>query len=227
MSARTAGWLLWLLTGGLAVAAVIWQLAHPPRPVVAGDAARRPPELPVVAPVQPFRLPPLDQYGEIAAHPLFVAAREPEPLPPEEAAPEKPLAGTEKKPMLIGVMIVPGSAVALLRPEEPNAKVLRVKPGESVGDWRLETILPNRVVLRKGQTTQELALERPKRPARAPVRPAEDAPSPGNVPAAPKRPARVPAQPAEDAPPPGDVPAASRPSAPPAMVPAPPRTKRK
>lgn len=204
MSARTAGWLLWLLTGGLAVAAVIWQLAHPPQLAVTVDAARRPPELPAVAPVQRFQLPALDQYGEIAAHPLFVAARQPEPPPPEEAAPEKPLVGTEKKPMLVGVMIAPESTVALLRPEEPNAKVLRVKPGESVGDWRLEAILPNRVVLRKGQTIQELALERPRKPVKpkvparfpVPVRPAGDAVAPTNAPAPPPPEAPPPAIPA-------------------------------
>jgi hypothetical protein len=182
---------LWLLIGGLAATAVLWQLAHPPRPPAAVDAARRPPELPVVAPVQPFQLPPPDQYGEIAAHPLFIATRQPEPPPPEEAAPEKPPAGPEKTPMLIGVLIAPGVTVALLRPEEPNAKVARVKPGESVGDWRLETILPNRVVLRKGQATQELMLERPKKPARpkvpvrAPVRPVGGAVAPANAPAPP------------------------------------------
>ncbi|MDS4019178.1 MAG: hypothetical protein RKR03_01495 [Candidatus Competibacter sp.] len=205
MSARTAGWLLWLLTGGLAVAAVIWQLAHPPRPAVAVDAARRPPELPAVAPVQPFQLPPLDQYGEIVAHPLFVAARQPEPPPPEEAAPEKPTAGPEQKPVLIGIMIAPESTVALLRPEEPNAKVARVKPGESVGDWRLEAILPNRVVLRKGQTIQELALERPKRPVR------------------PKTPPRAPVRPAGDAVAPASIPAPPPPEAPPPVIPAPPQ----
>ncbi|MFO1420115.1 MAG: hypothetical protein U1F59_04025 [Candidatus Competibacteraceae bacterium] len=207
MSARTAGWLLWLLAGGLAVAAVIWQLAHPPRPAVAVDAARRPPELPVVVPVQPFQLPPLDQYGEIAARSLFIATRQAETPPPEEAAAEQPPAGPEKTPMLIGVMIAPGSTVALLRPEEPNAKVARVKPGESVGDWRLEAILPNRVVLRKGQTIQELALERPKKPVK------------------PKAPARspVPVRPAGGSAPPANVPAPPPPEAPPPVIPAPPQ----
>lgn len=204
MSGRTAGWLLWLLIGGLAAAVAIWQLAHPPQPPVVIDATRRPPELPVVTPIQPFQLPPPDQYDEIAAHPLFIVTRQSEPPPPEEAIPEKPPTGPEKTPMLIGMMISPGLTVALLRPAEPNAKVVRVKPGESVGDWRLETILPNRVVLRKGQATQELTLERlkkpvkPKAPARSPVpvRPAEGSAAPANVPTAPQPEAPPPAFPA-------------------------------
>lgn len=207
MSARTAGLLLWLLVGGLAAAAAIWQLVHPPRPPAAVDGVRRPLELPVVAPVQPFQLPPPDQYDEIAAHPLFVVTRQPEPPFPEEAIPEKSLTGPEKTPMLIGVMISPGLTVALLRPAEPNAKVVRVKPGESVGDWRLEMILPNRVVLRKGQATQELTLERLKKPAK------------------PKAPARfpVPVRPTGGSAPPANVPAAPQPEAPPPAIPAPPQ----
>lgn len=92
MTARNAGLLLWLLVGGAAAAAVYWQLAHPPRPPAA-PAASRSPELPSVEPMRLFQLPPLDQYGEIVLHPLFIAAREPEPPPPPEEAPlEEPSA---------------------------------------------------------------------------------------------------------------------------------------
>ena len=80
MTARNIGLLLWLLVGAGAAAAVYWQLAHPPRPP-ATSAASRPLELPSVEPTQLFQLPPLDQYGEIVLHPLFIAARQPEPPP--------------------------------------------------------------------------------------------------------------------------------------------------
>jgi general secretion pathway protein N len=200
MPARTVGWLLWLAMGGLAALALVWQIRNPPRPPVVRSAP--PPELPAVAPLERFSLPPASDYGEITARPLFIAERRPEPPPPEETTPGIPAAGSEQKPMLIGVMIAPESTVALLRPEEPNAKVLRVKPGESVGDWRLETILPNRVVLRKGQATRELLLERPKKPAK------------------PKAPARLPGRPESQAAPPAGAPPEPQPAAvPPAGAP--------
>ncbi|MCB1823164.1 MAG: hypothetical protein KDJ54_00660 [Candidatus Competibacteraceae bacterium] len=165
MTARNAGLLLWLLVGVGAAAAVYWQLAHPPRPP-ATSAASRPPELPSVEPMRLFQLPPLNQYGEIVLHPLFIAAREPEPPPPDEASPEEPSAspGLEQKLTLLGVMITSNTRKALLRSEEPNAKTARMSPGETIGEWRLEAVFSDRVVLRKGQSTQALPLIRPQKP---------------------------------------------------------------
>ena len=165
MTARNIGLLLWLLVGVGAAAAVYWQLAHPPRPP-ATSAASRPLELPSVEPTQLFQLPPLDQYGEIVLHPLFIAARQPELPPPDEASPEEPPAppGPEQKLRLFGVMITSNARKALLRSEEPNAKTVRVSPGETIGEWRLEAVFSDRVVLRKGQLTQELPLIRPQKP---------------------------------------------------------------
>ncbi|MBK8750407.1 MAG: hypothetical protein IPL99_01620 [Candidatus Competibacteraceae bacterium] len=168
MSARAAGLLLWLVLGGLAAAALFWQQRHPPRPptVANAGAAVRVPELPVVTPLEPFQLPPPDQYAETVARPLFIATRRPEPPPPaDEVPPPEPLlTGPEQKFLLLGVMITPQMTIALLRPEEPNAKIVRLKPGETVGEWRLEMVSPNQVVLRKGAITQELVLARPKKP---------------------------------------------------------------
>jgi len=166
MSARAASLLLWLLAGGLAAAIVFWQLTHPPRPPSTAAATKRPPDLPAVAPTARFRLSPPDQYGEVIARPLFVAARRPEPPPPpEEAPPEKPVVKAEQKLTLLGVVIAPNIKVALLRPEEANAKTVQIRLGETVGEWQLEAIYPNRVVVRKGESTQELVLVRPKQPA--------------------------------------------------------------
>jgi len=197
VSARTVGLLLWLLIAGLAAATVFWQVTHPPRPPAKVNATKRPPELPAVTPARRFQLPPLDQYGEIVAHPLFIATRRPEPPPPpEEAPPEKPVATPGQKLMLLGVIIAPDMKAALLRPEEPNAKTARIKLGETVGEWRLEAIFPNRVVVRKGQVTQELALVRPKKPAgpragRTGAKQGQDKVPPANVPVVPQ-PAELP-----------------------------------
>ncbi len=165
MTARNISLLLWLLVGAGAAAAVYWQLAHPPRPP-ATSAASRPLELPSVEPTQLFQLPPLDQYGEIVLHPLFIAARQPEPPPPDEASPEEPPAppGPEQKLTLRGVMITSNAKKALLRSAEPNAKTARISPGETIGEWRLEAVFSDRVVLHKGQLTQELPLIRPQKP---------------------------------------------------------------
>lgn len=185
------GWLLWLLIGGLAAAAILWQWHHPPLASVvtsAGTAARLP-ELPTVTSLESFRLPPLAQYEEMNARPLFIAGRRPEPPPPDEPPPpppEKPPVGPEQKFLLLGVVLSPQTTVALLRLEEPNAKTARVKIGDTVGEWRLETIFPNRVTLRKGAEIREVALARPKKPSgsrRTGAKPpSAPPPSPANAP---------------------------------------------
>jgi general secretion pathway protein N len=161
MSTRTLGLWLWLLIGGLATVAVFWQLRYPPRPPTrAANAALRLPELPTATPPELFQLP-LEPSGDWVARPLFIASRRPEPpLPPDEATlPEKPPAGPDPTFTLLGVLIAPQSTVALLRPDGPNARIARIKAGEMVGDWRLDAVFPNRVVLRKGEATQEVALK--------------------------------------------------------------------
>ena len=173
MSARAVGVLLWLSVAALAAAALYWQIGHPPRPPAVTGGAGKMPELPALAPLQPFRLPTPVAYGEISARPLFVATRRPEaPIPADPPPPEKPPVGSEKTFTLLGVMVTPTLTTVLLRPEEPNAKTVRAKPGDTVGGWLLETALPNRVVLRQGQTVQELTLVRPKKPAKPRIGPA-------------------------------------------------------
>ncbi|HCK80856.1 MAG TPA: hypothetical protein DIC59_05250 [Candidatus Competibacteraceae bacterium] len=157
----------WVSVAGLAATALLWQLRHPPQAPAVNTASQKPPDLPVVTPVAPFRLPVAAAYNEITGRPLFIATRRPEPPPPEEPAPEKPPAGPEKKFLLLGVMISPHLTTVLLRPEEPNAKTVRIKPGETVDGWLLEKVSPNQVVIRQGQVSRELNLVRQKRPPRA------------------------------------------------------------
>ncbi len=181
MSARVVGLGLWVLVGVLAALVLAWQWRHPPHPPTAVIAAEsRLPELPAAPPLEPFQLPSLEQYGEVMARPLFIAARRPEP-PPEETAPEPPPADPEQTFVLLGVMMTPEATTVLLRPEEPNAKTARIRPGGTVAGWLLETVFPDRVVLRKDQATQELKLVRPRtpsgpRPARLPARPTRTVP---------------------------------------------------
>ena len=190
MKTSTAGLALWLLIGGLAAGAVFWQWRYPPRLQTLAQAtpgAIPPLALPATPPLLP--LPPLEHYSDIITHPLFIASRQPEP-PPENAPAEKPPVGPEPMPTLLGILIMPQATVALLRPEQPGAKTVRLRVGEMVGEWRLDAVFPHRVVLSKGGTSQELALVRPKPPAgsrpgkRSGAKPPPVAP-PGPAPVAP------------------------------------------
>lgn len=170
MATGNIGLGLWGLVGGIALLALFWQVRHPPQPPVAPPMP--PVKLPVVAPLEPFRLPPPDQYGVVTSRPLFITERRPEPPPPPEDAPLEPTPppALEQKFVVYGVILTPGTQMALLRLEEPNAKTTRLRVGEQIGEWRLEQISPQGVVLRKGETRRELPLTRLRRPGRPPIR---------------------------------------------------------
>jgi hypothetical protein len=204
--AKIANLVFWLMLGSLATAAIYWQLIHPPQPLVSNKATKRPPELPTVEPTQPFQLPPVEQFSEISGRPAFIVARRPEPLPPpEEEAPPPVTPVVDKKFMLLGVIMTPKVSTALIRPDDPNAKAAPIKIGQMVGDWHLEAIFPNRVIIRKEQATQELTLVRPKKAAGP--RAKHNSPKPGSdVP--PPAPVATPLIPAADGLPPSVSPPA-------------------
>ena len=58
---------------------------------------------------------------------------------------------------LRGIVIIPGRSLAML--ERRNSKtVIRASEGQKVGDWTIERILSDRVVLSRGEARQELKL---------------------------------------------------------------------
>lgn len=64
---------------------------------------------------------------------------------------------------LRGIVIIPGRSLAML--ERRNSKtVIRAREGQKVGDWTIERILSDRVVLRRGETRRELKLSHTARP---------------------------------------------------------------
>lgn len=183
MGSRIGQTLFWLMAGIIAVGALVWAWRHPPR--LPTPTAVQAPEAVSVPPLQPFKPLPLPRYMEIVERPVFIEARRPEqdevaaPTAPPPTAPDQPL-------RLIGVVLLPNSAAALLRPEEPETatpplkrprsapvakeskpKVLRIPQGGMIDGWRLETVQADKVVLRKEQEVRELALIRPKTPPRS------------------------------------------------------------
>ena len=58
---------------------------------------------------------------------------------------------------LRGIVIIPGRSLAML--ERRNSKtIIRASEGQKVGDWTIERILSDRVVLSRGEARQELKL---------------------------------------------------------------------
>ncbi len=105
-----------------------------------------------------FAMPPLRSYAEIVRRPLFNATRRP-PAPASVAA--IPQAAPELPPLrflLIGLIVSPEERVALIRPGDGGA-VIRVLEGQEVERWVIEKILPDRVIVRRGDTAKEVFLQ--------------------------------------------------------------------
>jgi hypothetical protein len=113
--------------------------------------------LPPLAEIR-FHVPSVGEFAAIGSRPLFSRSRRPwaaEPRSPAEPAPEKlaPLATYT----LVGVLIAPRGRMALLTSAD-GFQVGRLFEGQETSGWTVEEILPDRVLLRQGQATKEIAL---------------------------------------------------------------------
>ena len=117
-----------------------------------------------------LKVPNLAQYTETIERPLFYIERRP---PKEEVAlpspPTPPPPPEEESEMtLIGVLITPQATTAMVKVEDAEKTDL-LKIGDKVETWQLAEIKTESVLLRKGDETKELILERNQRkPSRTP-----------------------------------------------------------
>jgi len=193
----------------LGAGALVMEWRHPPQ--LPASTVADAPEAVTVPPLQPFDPPGLHRYAEIATRPVFIDTRRPEEDEPVVEAPVEAPVEPEQPLELVGVLMIPGAAAALLRPVEPEVtvqsrgrgqrpvpvkpsagdKVLRVAQGETVKGfevWRLQSVRADRVVLRKNNgEVRELVLVRPPAPPQ-PIAPASaaqpEAPSGAGMPQA-------------------------------------------
>ncbi len=144
---------LCLILGGV----IYLELSFVPSPPAASRIALGPPE-PAVLPVADpgFTMKPLGDFSEIARRPLFIPSRR--PLPPDTEAPRPgPRKAERHRFTLKGVVIVADERMAVLQ-RRRGRTALRVVEGQQIDGWLVEAILADRVVLRQGETTEEVVL---------------------------------------------------------------------
>jgi len=106
-----------------------------------------------------FQLAPAEDFEDILARPLFNRSRRP------DLAQENPQGfggGSEEAPAaqisLNGIVLAGGKRIALLRLDN-DPKVMHVAEGQRAGGWLIEAIRPDRVILRRGDSASEVALD--------------------------------------------------------------------
>jgi hypothetical protein len=107
-----------------------------------------------------FKMPPAEEYEDILSRPLFNRSRRPEIAQEnsQAAAGEKETGTPAANISLNGVVVARGRRVALLRLDN-DPKVMHVAEGQQAGGWLIEAIRADRIILRRGDTASEVALD--------------------------------------------------------------------
>ena len=139
--------LLALLCAGLAIA-IFWELEPPLADPGARAAASHEQKAADPAAELRFVMPPLRDFGEVLARPVFSETRRP-------PAPEAAAAGTTAPFALVGVVLSANERHALVEHGQP-ARIDRVAEGQELDGWTLAAVQLDRVVLRRGDSRVEV-----------------------------------------------------------------------
>lgn len=105
---------------------------------------------------QVITFPRLETLTDITSRPLFNVSRR--PIEVKEPTPDKK--PTELNIMLSGIVIGHEGQIAHLRSAtDQQTRALRV--GDRIGDWEIQSIFPDRVVLRSGGRVETLFMQKP------------------------------------------------------------------
>jgi hypothetical protein len=165
--ARAVPLALWGLAA-LLLGATAWPFLAP-LPAGGGDAGvARGRQQPFLAPsAADLALPPLEAFSETLNRPLFVATRRPPsplaalqgqqpPSQPERTGPkgEKLVLGTY---LLSGIVVSAEQKIVLLK-HAATGKSLRVSEGDMLDDWKVATVAPDHVILRRGDREERVSI---------------------------------------------------------------------
>lgn len=104
--------------------------------------------------------PGLDAFSEVVERPLFSSTRRPQPVsagdPIPAVASGKPV--QKDQFLVMGIVITGENKVVLLKPTGKSSDVFRVREGERVLEWTVESVTPEAVTIRQGDVTDTLKL---------------------------------------------------------------------
>ena len=118
-------------------------------------AAVEPAKIPALPAARAFQMPPIEDFGETLDRPLFSKIRRP---PASDAPAEEPEKKRKVKVRLAGVVISPKERVALVQGTR-GRDITRLREGQEIEGWVLESILADRIVLRFGEVREEVKIE--------------------------------------------------------------------
>lgn len=107
-----------------------------------------------------FDFPSLTDFSEMVERPIFSEGRRYQADQQGEDE-ETPVVQTPLNFKLMGLIFSPDGQIALFRTQ--SGKYRRIHQGDTINDWTLEALMPDRVTLSQGDETRELLLLKKKK----------------------------------------------------------------
>lgn len=104
-------------------------------------------------------MPPRQQFSQLISRPPFSATRRP-PEPRRTVVVTKPQPIARPKILLVGTFVNSASGVAVIQ-KAGVEKQIRLSLGETIDGWKLERILPDRILLKSKDEAFEVKLREP------------------------------------------------------------------
>jgi general secretion pathway protein N len=125
----------------------------------AADA--RPVDPPSQLPLPQFSLPPLEEFSETLARPLFYEARQPPELSSTNGSdPQTPTRSVSTENVILSGIVLSGEEQFILVQDPSNQSLTRIEKGQEIGGWSLDDIRVDSVLLRKDDRTKVVPLWR-------------------------------------------------------------------
>ncbi len=127
--------------------------ARPEIPPAAGA-----PKVALPAPLPTFALPAVARLTETIDRPLFLPARRPVEAEKPPPAAETPKVDAPLEVVVSGVIMAEKRQFALVR-RQAGGETLRLAAGDTIDGWTVTSVLPDRVLFLRDETTKEIELK--------------------------------------------------------------------
>lgn len=112
-----------------------------------------------------FSLPPIEEFSETLARPLFYEAREPpDPVTMNSKDPQARSRSTSSEDLILSAIVLSSEEQFVLLQDPGKESLSRVEKGEEVAGWSLDEIRRESVLLRRDTRTKVVRLWRFQRP---------------------------------------------------------------
>ncbi|MBK8175517.1 MAG: hypothetical protein IPK66_09740 [Rhodospirillales bacterium] len=106
-----------------------------------------------------YEMPPSEDFAEVIERPLFDKSRRPAEAATSSAdGDDAPQENAATGVVLNGVLLTPRRRLALLRFDD-NPKPMHVAEGQEAGGWLVVSVGPDKVILRRGEVSNEIKLD--------------------------------------------------------------------